>query len=74
MGYLRNAREDTWRDRWSNERVQRQCGVKDDVTGSVTRNELGWSGYKERMGNGKTNKTVHRSNVTGERGGKPRMQ
>lgn len=75
MGYLRSACRVTWRDRWSNERVLRQCGMKVDVIGMIKKNVLRWFGHMERMESGRMTKRVYMCDVEdGRRRGRPRVR
>ena len=75
MGYLRSACGVTWRDRWTNERVRRQCGIEVDAIGQVKRKVLQWFGHMERMGSERLTKKVYSSEVQGvRRRGRPRAR
>ena len=75
MSYLRSACGVTWRDRWTNEQICRQCGVEVDAIGMVKRNVLRWFGHMERMEDERLTKRVYRSEVGGVgRSGRPKKR
>lgn len=65
----------TWWDRWSNERVRRQCSVQVDMIGLIKMNELQRFRHMEWMESGRLVKKVYRSSVEEERRrGRPRAR